>query len=267
MRGVRIITASSLGFFLLLIISGALGGTFGNLLYYLALPVSGFLTLYVCRKDLSEEKMLSIKGSELKESLAYIFPAVLLVMAVSYLTGLFFSLFGISSDEEITGPLPRAILVYALYPAIFEELLFRYIPLRLSDRLPRGALIITSSVAFTLVHADVTAFPYAFLAGVIFMLVDLKYKSVMPSLIMHFTNNLSSVLYMLYSSVTGFSLVYFGAITLLATLSLLLIIKREKEGRGILSAPLRGTLGKLEDYKELIALAIPTLLVAVANLF
>lgn len=266
MRGVRIITAASLGFFLLLIISGAIGGTFGNLLYYLALPVTGFSALYACRKDLTEERMLSIKGLELVSSLAYVFPTVLSVMAVSYLTGLFFSLFDISSAEEITGPLPRALLVYAIYPAVFEELLFRYIPLRLSDKMPRGALILTSSVAFTLVHADLTAFPYAFFAGAVFMLVDLRYKSVLPSLIMHFTNNVCSVLYMLYSSLESFALVYFGVITLLAALSLPFIIKKEKSGCGILSEPVFGTLGRLENYKELIALAIPTLIVALGNL-
>ena len=266
MRGVRIITASSLGFFLLLIISGALGGTFGNLLYYLALPVSGFLTLYVCRKDLSKEKMLSIKGRELKASLAYVFPAVLSVMAVSYLTALFFSLFGISTDEKITEPLPIAILVYALYPAVFEELLFRYIPLRLSHKMPRGVLVAVSAASFALVHADLTAIPYALLAGVLLILVDLKYKSVLPSIIIHFTNNLCSVLYILYSSREGFAILYFGTITLLSAISLPFVYKREKGGDGVFATPIGRTFGKPETYKELIALAIPTLLVAAVKL-
>ena len=266
MRSIRIITAASLSFFLLLILSGVIGGTFGNILYYLALPVTGFSALYLCRKDLSGESMLSIRGNELIESAAYIFPTVLAVMAVSYITGLFFSLFGISTAEQITGPLPKAILVYALYPAVFEELFFRYIPLRLSDKIPRGALVAVSSVAFALVHADLTALPFALLAGIIFILVDLKYKSVIPSLIMHFINNLSSVLYMLYSEYEGFALAYFGVISLLAALSIPFIIKMERGHDGVFSNQLRGTFGKPEYYKELFALAIPTMLVAVVNL-
>ena len=267
MRGVRIITAASLGFFILLILSGAVGGALGNVLYYLALPVSGFSALFICKSDLSEEKMLSMKASDVKASLAYVFPTVLLVMTVSYLTALFFSLFGISTDEKITEPLPTAILVYALYPAVFEELLFRYIPLRLSDKMPRGMLVVVSSVAFALVHADLTAIPYALIAGAIFILVDLRCRSVIPSLIMHFTNNLCSVLYMLYSSYEGFHLLYFGLLSLLAAISLFFIIKKEKQRDGAFKAPILGSFGKLESYNELIALAIPTLLVAVVNLF
>ena len=266
MRGVRIITAASLGFFILFILSGAVGGALGNVLYYLALPVSGFSALFICKSDLSEEKMLSIKASDVKASLAYVFPTVLLVMTVSYLTGLFFSLFGISTDEKITEPLPIAILVYALYPAVFEELLFRYIPLRLSHKMPRGVLVAVSAASFALVHADLTAISYALFAGVLLILVDLKYKSVLPSIIIHFTNNLCSVLYILYSSREGFAVLYFGTITLLSAISLPFVIKMEKGGDGVFATPIGKTFGKPDTYKELIALAIPTLLVAAVKL-
>ena len=265
MSSVRIMTLSSLSFFCLLLLSGALGGAIGTVIYYLALPLTAAAALFLLRGRLSKDRMLYIKRKELVESLVYIFPGIVCVMAVSYLSGLALSLFGMYNPVKITEPLPKAILIYAVYPAIFEELLFRYIPLRLSEKTPRGVLVISSSLFFALVHADLASVPYAIIAGAIFMLVDLKYKSVLPSLIMHAFNNVASVLFTLYSSSLTFLTVYFSLIILLSLFSLAVIIKRKNELWIFSGKQLAGTFGTLECYKDIILLAIPTILVAIAK--
>lgn len=266
MNGVRIMTFCSLSFFFLLLLSGMLDGAIGTVIYYLALPLVAAVALYLLRDKLCKSRMLYIKREELFSSLVYIFPGIACVMAVSYVTSLVLSLFGVSTDTSINETLPLAILIYAVYPAIFEELLFRYIPLRLSEKMPHGMLVISSSVLFALVHADLALIPYALVAGAIFMLIDLKYRSVLPSLIMHFVNNLLSVLFTLYSSLAIFSAVYFALIILAALISLWVIVRKEKMLITPVVSELLRTAGSLECYKDVLMLLIPTILVALMKL-
>jgi hypothetical protein len=63
----------------------------------------------------------------------------------------------------------------------------------LSEHSRRGTILI-SAFFFALVHHDLFIIPYAFIAGVIFMTIDIALDSVIPSLIIHFLNNSLSVI-------------------------------------------------------------------------
>ena len=67
--------------------------------------------------------------------------------------------------------------------------------------------VIYSSLFFALIHCSFSQMPYAFIAGVIFMLVDVAFDSVWPSIILHFVNNSLSIVWMKYCSGTVATLV------------------------------------------------------------
>ena len=86
-----------------------------------------------------------------------------------------------------------ALINHALLPAILEEALFRYLPMRMiAPHSPRCAIII-SSLFFALVHGNLFQIPYAFIGGIIFMSLNLATGSIIPSLVIHFVNNAMSI--------------------------------------------------------------------------
>ena len=98
-------------------------------------------------------------------------------------------------EVVLEGGFFEAALRYALLTAVLEELIFRYLPMRLlAHRSPRAALLL-SSLFFSLVHCDLFQMPYALFAGAVFMILDLAANSVIPSLVIHFLNNLHTVFY------------------------------------------------------------------------
>ena len=92
------------------------------------------------------------------------------------------------------------IIYSAIVPAIVEEILFRKVILE--RLLPYGNVfaIVFSSVLFSAMHCNPSQFLYTFVGGVIFGIVALKTRSVVPTMVIHFFNNMLSVVYMtLYS--------------------------------------------------------------------
>ena len=120
------------------------------------------------------------------------------------------------------------ILKYGLAPAIFEEMLFRYLPLRrLGSYSPRLA-VFYSALFFSLVHASLLKIPYALLAGLIFAAIDIAAGSVLPSMIIHFINNLLSILWQREADNLPFVIVFLSVILLLGIVSVLCILPKRK---------------------------------------
>lgn len=121
-------------------------------------------------------------------------PCLLTIYLVAWLCSYLGSLAGISASAALTDPLPLALVRHALFPAVAEELLFRYYPLRRLLPYGRRRAVGVSALLFALAHADIIQLPYALLAGLVFAALDAVTESLVPSLLLHLLNNTLSVL-------------------------------------------------------------------------
>ena len=184
-------------FIVLLALSGSLGGAISELVYYAApiLPVGiYFLMLRRGRIDAQPLK-LSVDGKGICIALLFAAPLILFVFLISGVTAELISLFGIEVYEPLSGSLPYLIVIHALIPAFLEEALFRYVPIALLAPYSRRGAVVISAILFSFAHCNLYQIPYAFFAGIAFAAVDIASGSIIPSVALHFLNNLISVLW------------------------------------------------------------------------
>ncbi len=268
-KEINLLTAVYLAFLLLLFVPSLFDGVLSIAVYIIAFLLPLLIGIYASKeKDgkliTSEYLTVSREGALL--SLPIIFPTVLLVFGLSYLTSLLIYVSTGSVDSlELGANLFLAIAEHALIPAVLEELLFRYLPLRiLGKRSPRVTVLI-SAVFFAFIHHSFFSIPYAFVAGVVFMVLDLMAESVIPSMVIHFINNLLSVIWVFYSGTVEFSAAFFGILVGLALISaVFIIIYRKRYANGVARAFLAGE--KYEPSYEPLLFIIPSLFIAVTEL-
>lgn len=263
---IRRIVFADLGFLALLLLSGLFDGVGGDVIYYSAAVIPFALTLIVSKRELGGGWMLIPDKKRSILCLSTLFPTILAVIALSLLTSLILTSLGIQNAQKIEGTLPEAIIKYALIPAVSEELLFRYLPLLIGKRIPKRTLIILTSVLFALVHADLFAIPYAFVAGAVFMTVDLICHSPIPSLIMHFLNNLSSLLYTFFGENEIFEICYFSVILAASAASLAAALIWRREYRSLLLDVWDEERVSLSCFTEVLLVAIPALAIAILSI-
>ncbi len=191
-KAIIFITGIDLFFILLIGIAGLFQGVAGDLLHYLAFILPIFIGFIFVRREKGEEEAkisFGMKPSALPQFLPLIFPATLAIIGVSFLTNLILTSLGYLPNSMPSEDFITALLIHALLPAACEELLFRYIPIKLL--LPHSGrwCIILSSIYFAMSHGNFFTIPYAALAGLIFVLIDIKFSSVLPSFILHLFNN------------------------------------------------------------------------------
>ena len=129
-----------------------------------------------------------------------------LVFALSWVNGVsvkFFELFGYKQREAGSylpdlsgGKVVLALLVIAVLPALFEELLFRGIILNSCEN---GAgtvrTVFLVGFCFSLFHASPEQTVYQFITGCAFAFIALRSGSILPSVLMHFINNALIVIF------------------------------------------------------------------------
>lgn len=234
---IKLIVAMDMLFLLFLALSGSAGGIASEMLYYLAFLLPTALAL----NDLyGGDKISHDAGgkatppiiSDLKKDFSFdkkciffflptILPAIAVIIALSLLTSLFMGLFGFENITAFEEPFILAVITHALVPAILEELLFRFAPIKLMRENRKSALLI-SSLMFAFAHANLFQIPYAFLAGVIFSALYLMTGSIIPSIILHFLNNLFSLI-----SLYGYlSLAVYIPLFALLLISLIVLVKK-----------------------------------------
>lgn len=134
-----------------------------------------------------------------------------------------------------------AIVVIALLPALFEELLFRGILLRGMKESGWGtaASVLICGALFSLFHGNPEQTLYQFVCGMCFALLSLRAGSVLPTVLSHFLNN--AVILILTSlfgadfSPTGNAavvLTVLSALSFAAALVWLLVFDRKKNTKG-----------------------------------
>lgn len=92
---------------------------------------------------------------------------------------------------DVTGwKIVPALLVIAVLPAIFEEIMFRGILLNNAEE---GAgtvrAIFLSGLCFSLYHGSVEQTVYQFICGCLFAFLAVRSRSVAPTVVIHFLNN------------------------------------------------------------------------------
>ena len=251
-RLITYVTVIDLIFLLMLVTEGSFENeTVGSVLHVAAFLIPISLGLYLIKRARSTNSPvahgmgdgmqkstqngaltlgISVRGVRL--ALPVAIPTIAVTCLISYLTALAMEALGFANNVNISGHFALAILVHALVPAILEELLFRYIPLKLIGEIggdTRRAVVL-SSLMFALGHANLFQIPYALAAGLAFAVCDLLCGSILPSVAIHFLNNLISLL-MIYGYATLPFYISFGI--LLAASCIFLLLMRKSYYTGI----------------------------------
>jgi len=225
-------------FLLLLFLAGSFKGIASGVLQISAYILPFVLGLILVREEnLIDLKSFSLSADGLKFTIPIIFPTVFLVMLLSSLFAfLVNAITGAQNNLEIGDKLIPALISHALIPAVFEEALFRYLPMRMLKGHSKRLIILLSACLFALVHHSLFSFGYAFVAGVIFMAVDLICDSVIPSILIHFINNALSVGMLVYKDNFRFALFVFAFVAVISAISVIYIaINRTKYKQEIAS--------------------------------
>ena len=244
-EAVKLVTLVNIIFIILLLASSSVAGYLGEVLYYFAFAAPIFIGFYASgtlkkkREEIKgvaepEEKYTSFSGKKALDILPLIVPTVTVVFCISYLTSLLLSLAGIQGATVENQGIFKMLLIHALVPAFLEEALFRYIAMRILLPYSKRWCIIYSAICFSLIHCDFTKMPYAFVAGVVFMAVDIAFESVWPSVILHLCNNAASVLWIKYCASTTACVIFFSVLVLFSTVSVAFIIVKRRKYRDLL---------------------------------
>ena len=223
-------------FVFIIALSSYFTGVISTVIYYLAFIVP-IVAYFACRSKAKIElspPRFTISGENARLGAPLVFPTIAVVFVISFITSLIVSKIGVDSVTDVSGNLATVILTKALLTAILEEMLFRYIPLSvLSPHSRRGAVIL-SATFFALAHCNLYQLFYAFVAGVILAVADLLSDSILPSVVIHFLNNLVSIFWLRYGASETFSAWYTVALLSLGAISVIpIVVYREKYKSGL----------------------------------
>ena len=258
-KSLKNITFLALSSVLLLAVAGIVGGLFGKIVYYLAFIIPVLLYAVRFRKDGARPLKLYTDRGQIKLLLPLIVPSIVVIILSSALTTLILSLFGMENATAIDSGVFTAILDKALLPALLEESLYRYAFLAMLLAFSKKGAIFYSAIFFAFAHCDLFQIPYALVAGLIFAIVDVAFDSVLPSLIIHFLNNLISILWIFYYE--GNEALFIATLALLFVISIILIFAWRKKYAGLFKSAFTGECAYFPTVTVFIGV---TLLVAVS---
>ncbi len=252
-------------FILILGLSGSVSGTGGQIIYYLAfaIPITIGFTVKLDGEERAKIRLYTPKKS-IGYTLPFVAPFILAVLALSSLTALLLGLFGFENTTDVSGNLFTVALKHAVLPALLEEALFRFLPLMLLARSSEKNALFHSSVAFALIHCNLFQIPYALFAGAVLASLTLLSGSILPAVILHFLNNMTSILLMRYEN-SIFYAVFFSLMGFALFLSAVYIFFKRKEYISDVKAIL-GDKCKLEFTFSELLFVFATLLISIFNL-
>ena len=218
-------------FILFLSLSGVFSGLLSDLFYLIAfvLPTLVFFFLHKETEEGPFKISASVTPQALNLSVLFAAPTVLVIFALSFLVSVIMGALGISPQSVAEDKnFLYAVILHAIAPAIFEEMLFRYIPISaLGNKSPRLA-VAYSSVLFALAHCNLFQIPYALFAGVIFAVLDVAAGSVLPSVIIHLINNVLSLIWSRGGEGDAFYIAFICVLVLASILSIVFIFIKRK---------------------------------------
>ena len=270
-------TAMCLLFLLLLASASITDGVLSEVIYYSAFVLPTILGILCDNKLRKEESAHDREYPEAKNILSFnkngarlllqvLFPTIALVMSVSWICArVITAVSGVQPTVDVGDNFLAAILIHACLPAVLEEMLFRFMPMRMLARHSARLTVVISSLYFALVHNSFFSMPYALLAGLIFITVDLLAESIWPSVILHFCNNLLSVVWIFFGARASVAMIISILIALLSSISVIfIIINRKRHIKRIKMLLSSGDSYKL-GYTPL-AVVVPTVFFAISEL-
>ena len=165
--------------------------------------VSVLVSLYT-KKSMRETFKLNLpKLRHILGGLLMLFGGVLIGMILTAIASIFFKNSAAEMGDTMSYLMGDSFLIsllmVAVLPAICEELMFRgYIFASLENKLNYKKAIIFAGLLFGAYHMNITQFFATALLGIIMCYVAYKSRSILPGIIMHFTNNALSVVVMYY---------------------------------------------------------------------
>ena len=202
-KSVASVVFADLAFLFILGCSGLADGAISEVLYVLAFIIPLVAVLTFSRGEKAETELgvrLGIKKESLIEFIPLVFPSIVIIMLAALLVSFILTHLGLENPVTVYPTLAENVLHHALLPAVLEEALFRYLPLRLLARYSKRRAVLLSSLLFAFIHCNLFQIPYAYLAGILLSSLCLAYGSILPSLILHLINNTVSVLLIYYDA-------------------------------------------------------------------
>ena len=127
------------------------------------------------------------------------------------------------------------LVVVALLPAVFEEIMFRGILLNGLKSFGKVGSVLLCGVLFALYHQNPAQTLYQFCCGVAFALIAVRAGSVLPTMLSHFFNN-ALILILAKSGIESFAtpvflvIVIVSLVCLIASLVWLFVFDKKKDG-------------------------------------
>lgn len=158
--------------------------------------------------------------------------AIICLFGLQYFIGGFNSLLQKGGYEltEIAFPLDNvgylilAILLMAVLPAVFEELIFRGIILNgLKGKLNDVYAILISAVMFAFAHGSIEQFVYQFALGVVIGWMVVRTGSLLSGMIVHFLNNAMVLIFSYASQQSGSTELSYNAWQWVLSIALVLV--------------------------------------------
>ena len=260
-KALKYLTFLNLLFILFISLSGFAGGVLGSVIYYLAFIVPVALS-FVLKRGKSvpfSAPSMKISPENLGLTLTLTAPVLAAVFFISWLTSLLLSLFGGENVTDVSGNIFKVIFTHAVLTSVLEEALFRYVPIAFLAPYSKKYAVIFSAFFFAFAHCNLYQIPYALAAGIAFAALDIATGSIIPSLLLHFLNNLISIFWLKGMGDGTFVMTYVIALSTLTVLSLILVfILRKKYAR---------KLSFMRDAEGCVALSYEPLLFFATTLF
>ena len=117
----------------------------------------------------------------------------------------------------------------AVVPALGEEFMCRGVILGVLRPFGARFSIVVSALIFGLMHGNIEQFILTFLMGLYFGFLTVKTESILPAIILHFLNNFSVWLFVVFSSLQNPTvvLIYHVAVMLVAIVSFMLLFTKK----------------------------------------
>ena len=174
-----------------------------GIFYFVSFSVPAFLLCHVNKKR-EGYRPISFKAKLPKHTVFIIIAVIAINYVIAYFNSMIFlpflQTYNELSDQSLLYPISPAVQIVmmifttAIVPAICEELLFRGAILTNLTPYGRGVSILFSAFLFGLMHQNVFQIVYTMILGVILGYVYVKTKSLLCCMLIHFFNNLFSVI-------------------------------------------------------------------------
>ncbi len=116
------------------------------------------------------------------------------------------------------------MLIFTAFVApIFEEIIYRHLLLRSLKPIGDTPAIIISALVFGLAHSNFDQFAYAFLSGIIFGLMAVRYDTIIPGMVLHLINNFFVTVITYQKQLTGIGGLWDGLVDAAAALGNIIV--------------------------------------------